>query len=159
MTPHNIAKRFRAMQSCIVPQPGSSLMFYLKTFWKLFLFFDVVEEWLYQLYNFICCKFIVYILIQVIQSGEAWFSKTEGIPKKIKGEKNRRKFEKETKRIKKKLMLLKATDKQHYNEKIWKDQDRKKLQRVIGWQQVWMLFFELAHVKGTFCGFQESVLR
>ena len=79
--------------------------------------------------------------------------------KKLKEKKNRRKFEKETKRIKEKLMLLKATDKQHYNEKIQKDQDRKKLQRVIGRQQVWMLFFELANVKGTFCGFQESVLR
>ena len=56
-------------------------------------------------------------------------------------------------------MLLKATDKQHYNEKIRKDRDRKKLQRAIGRQQVWMLFFELANVKGTFCGFQQSVLR
>ena len=44
-------------------------------------------------------------------------------------------------------MLLKATDKQHYNEKIPKDRDRKKLQRAIVRQQVWMLFFELANVK------------
>ena len=51
-------------------------------------------------------------------------------------------------------MLLKATDKQHYNKKIRKDQDRKKLQRAIVRQQVWMLFFELANVKGIFCGFQ-----
>ena len=46
-------------------------------------------------------------------------------------------------------MLLKATDKQHYNEKILNDRDRKKLQKGIGRQQVWMLFFELANVKGT----------
>ena len=68
-------------------------------------------------------------------------------------------MEKERKRMKEKLMLLKATDKQHYNEKIRKHQGRKKLQRGIGRQQVWMLFFELANVKGTFCGFQQSVLR
>ena len=42
--------------------------------WKLFLFFDVVEEWLYQLYNFICHKFKVYILIWLIRNGEVWFS-------------------------------------------------------------------------------------
>ena len=41
----------------------------------------------------------------------------------------------------------------------YKKTETKKLQRVIGRQQVWMLFFELANVKGTFCGFQQSVLR
>ena len=60
---------------------------------------------------------------------------------------------------KEKLILLKTTDKQHYNEKIRKDQDRKNLQRAIGRQQVWMLFFEIFNVKGILCGFQQSVLR
>ena len=41
----------------------------------------------------------------------------------------------------------------------YKKTETKKLQRVIGRKQVWMLFFELANVKGTFCGFQQSVLR
>ena len=43
----------------------------------------------------------------------------------------------------------------------WENTKRqiKTLQRVIGRQQVWMLFFELANVKRTFCGFQQSVLR
>ena len=87
-------------------------------------------------------------------------SQKQGIPKKIEGEKKTGEYlEKETKRMKEKLMLLKATVKQHYNEKIRKDRDRKKLQRAIGRQQVWMLFFELANVKETFCGFQQSVLR
>ena len=79
--------------------------------------------------------------------------------KRLKEKKTGEYLEKERKRKKEKLMLLKATDKQHYNEKIRKDRDRKKLQRAIGRQQVWMLFFELANVKGTFCGFQQSVLR
>ena len=79
--------------------------------------------------------------------------------KRLKEKKTGEYLEKERKRMKEKLILLKATDKQHYNEKIRKDRDRKKLQRVTGRQQVWMLFFELANVKGTFCGFQQSVLR
>ena len=74
--------------------------------------------------------------------------------KRLKEKKTGEYLEKERKRKKEKLMLLKATDKQHYNEKIRKDRDRKKLQRAIGRQQVWMLFFELANVKETFCGFQ-----
>ena len=75
-------------------------------------------------------------------------------------EKNREEYlEKERKRKKEKLMLLKATDKQHYNEKIRKDRERKKLQRAIRRQQVCMLFFALANVKGALCGFQQSVLR
>ena len=78
--------------------------------------------------------------------------------KRLKEKKTGEYLEKERKRMKEKLMLLKATDKQHYNEKIRKDRDRKKLQRMIGRQQVWMLFFELANGKGTLCGFQQSVL-
>ena len=37
--------------------------------------------------------------------------------------------------------------------------ERKKLQRAIRRQQVCMLFLALANVKGTLCGFQQSVLR
>ena len=47
--------------------------------------------------------------------------------KKIEGEKQRRIFG-ERKEKKEKLMLLKATNKQHYNEKLRKEQERKKLQ-------------------------------
>ena len=36
---------------------------------------------------------------------------------------------------------------------------RKKLQRAIRRQQVCMLFFELANVEGTLCGFQQFTLR
>ena len=74
-------------------------------------------------------------------------------------EKNREEYlEKERKRKIKKLMQLKATDKQHYNT-IQKDRERKKLRRAIRRKLAWMLFFELANVKGTLCGFQQSVLR
>ena len=55
-------------------------------------------------------------------------------------------------------MLLKATDKQHYNEKLQKDRKRKKLQRTVRRKKV-CLFFELANVKGTLRDFQQSVLR
>ena len=69
-------------------------------------------------------------------------------------EKNREEYlEKERKRKKEKLMLLKATDKQHYNEEIREDREREKLQRVIRKQLVCKLFFALANVKGTLCGF------
>ena len=56
--------------------------------------------------------------------------------KRLKEKKTGEYLESETKRMKEKLMLLKATDKQHYNEKIRKDRDRKKLQTAIGRQQV-----------------------
>ena len=56
--------------------------------------------------------------------------------KRLKEKKTGEYLEKERKRKKEKLMLLKATDKQHYNEKIQKGRDRKKLQRAIGRQQV-----------------------
>ena len=47
-------------------------------------------------------------------------------------EKNREEYlEKERKRKKEKLMLLKATDKQLYKERLQKDPERKKLQRAI----------------------------
>ena len=50
-------------------------------------------------------------------------------------EKNREEYlEKERKRKIKKLMLLKATDKQHYNT-IQNDRERKKLRRAIRRQQ------------------------
>ena len=56
--------------------------------------------------------------------------------KRLKGKKTGEYLEKERKRKKEKLMLVKATDKQHYNKKIQKGRDRKKLQRAIGRQQV-----------------------
>ena len=42
--------------------------------------------------------------------------------------------------------------------KYKKNETEEKLQRVIGRQQVWMNFFELANAKGTLCGFQQSFL-
>ena len=39
------------------------------------------------------------------------------------------------------------------------ERERGKVQRTIRRQQVCMLFFELANVEGTLCGFQQSVLR
>ena len=74
-------------------------------------------------------------------------------------EKNREEYlEKERKRKKEKL-LLKTTDKQQYKDKLQNDRGRKNLQRAIRRQQVCWLFFELASVGGTLCGFQRSVLR
>ena len=52
----------------------------------------------------------MYLLIQIIQNGEAWCSKTERIPKRIEGGKKRGIFG-ERKEKKEKLMLLKATEK------------------------------------------------
>ena len=40
----------------------------------------------------------------------------------------------------------------------YKKTQTKKLQRVTGRKQVWMVFFEYANAKRTFCGFQQSVL-
>ena len=40
-----------------------------------------------------------------------------------------------------------------------RQRERGKVQRTIRRQQVCMLFFELANVEGTLCGFQQSVLR
>ena len=45
--------------------------------------------------------------------------------KRLKEKKTGEYLEKERKRMKEKLILLKATDKQHYNEKIRKDRDKK----------------------------------
>ena len=41
----------------------------------------------------------------------------------------------------------------------WENTKRpRQKKRVIGRQQVWMNFFELANAKGTLCGFQQSFL-
>ena len=78
--------------------------------------------------------------------------------KKIEGEKIRRIFRERKEKNEGKADTVEKPQTSTITMRKYKKTQTKKLQRVTGRKQVWMLFFEYANAKRTFCGFQQSVL-